>query len=242
VTVRRQRVDILTDFTEAFKGRPLSLFFLVFGVVLVLLAVTTGFQVPGLKQLVVDESYRRSALVLGLVALVLGVVFYYFPGQWRTEVWKPLHVKEDELQGQHGRFVHHGESGGDEAWEISTPTYVENAVWGPSPYRPLQRGDYCAVFRLMIDDRSGDEYPPTAWIDVTSRQAKKRLGFRDLTVRDFAGVNAFQDFPLHFTLLQDESDVEFHVSKFGDNRRLTLDHIDLSRHGVDPDGKQPKGR
>jgi hypothetical protein len=215
-------VGLFAEWAAGFKGRPLSLFFLVLGTVLLLLAVTAGFQVPLLKQLVVDESYRRYVLVLGLVSLALGISFFFVPTRAGSDDWqltevRRWRVKEGELRASLGTPV------GGEAWELATPAYQEFAVYGP--YQPLPRGRYRATFRVKLSDTSGVEDAITAWVDVASGRGKKRLAFRDLAIRDFARADAYQGFPVDFYLLQDESDLEFRTSKMGDQRRLTLQDV-----------------
>src|SRR5215469_13552722 len=72
-------VSMFADWATGFKGRPVSLFFLVLGALCVLLGVTSGFAVPVLQEIVADPSYRLLTLLLGLVFLAAGSALYYFP-------------------------------------------------------------------------------------------------------------------------------------------------------------------
>jgi hypothetical protein len=79
----------LTDWAAGFKGRPLSLFFLILGAVFALLAVTSGFALPVLKGIVAEPNYRLFALFLGLACLITGCALYYLPkGQMQGD-WVP---------------------------------------------------------------------------------------------------------------------------------------------------------
>lgn len=65
-------------FMDAFK-HPLSPLFLFFGAFLILLGVSNGFSLPGLKQVAPDAHSRGIAVFIGIVCCVLAVWLYYHP-------------------------------------------------------------------------------------------------------------------------------------------------------------------
>ena len=64
--------------TGAFK-HPLSLLFFVLGVVLILLGVSDGLNLPVLNQIVAAQPSRGIALLLGVVFCAISVWLYYHP-------------------------------------------------------------------------------------------------------------------------------------------------------------------
>lgn len=68
-------MDKLTEWMTSRFQHPLSLPFLLLGVLLILLGLTTGFQLPVLQQLSIDPSYRTLAVVMGSVFILLSVFF-----------------------------------------------------------------------------------------------------------------------------------------------------------------------
>ena len=58
---------------------PLSLLFFILGALLILIGVTTGLEVPLLKQLAPDVDFRWVSLAIGLVFALLSVLIYYRP-------------------------------------------------------------------------------------------------------------------------------------------------------------------
>jgi len=58
---------------------PLSLLFFLLGSLLLLLGITTGLEVPLLKQLTPDVHYRWVSLALGWGFVLLAIAVYYVP-------------------------------------------------------------------------------------------------------------------------------------------------------------------
>jgi hypothetical protein len=228
-------VGAFTGWAAAFRHRPLSLFFLLVGAVFALLAVTSGFELPILKQVGVSPDSRIVALLLGLGFLGVGVVLYFFPyeplpGERASVEVKRWHVGEGGLHGSYGR------QGDGKEWELSGPSGNEYGIYGP--YEALSRGEYRAVFSLKIDGQSKGDDVKTASLEVTARHAGKRLAVRDITIRDFERGDKYQDFSMPFTVWRVEDNVEFRVAQMDDGRRLTLEYIALFRIAAEPQGKQ----
>jgi hypothetical protein len=101
--------------------------------------------------------------------------------------------------------------------------------YGPSIALP--RGKYRVIFRLKIDAR--DERDEPIWeLDVASNSGAKWLALRTLSIRDFKRSDTWQDFPLDFTLINDENKVEFrgrmgHADR--SRRRITFDKVMVHR-------------
>jgi hypothetical protein len=57
----------------------LSLAFFVLGALLILLGLTTGFEVPGLKQLVPEPSFRWISVVCGVLSVLIAIPIVYRP-------------------------------------------------------------------------------------------------------------------------------------------------------------------
>lgn len=70
--------DLVKWVTEKF-GQPLPLLLFALGTVLLLLGVTTGVDLPVLKELRPDVEHRWVALAFGALLLLSSVVLYYFP-------------------------------------------------------------------------------------------------------------------------------------------------------------------
>lgn len=58
-------------------SHPFSLLFFLLGAILVLLGLTTGFEIPILNQLAPAAEYQRISLVLGVACLLIAVLIYY---------------------------------------------------------------------------------------------------------------------------------------------------------------------
>ncbi len=78
--------------TDKFK-QPLPLLFFALGAVLLLLGVTTGLDLPVLRQLTPDVRYRWVSLASGAAFLLLAVFLYYFPP-------KPVSLVRPKLEGE----------------------------------------------------------------------------------------------------------------------------------------------
>lgn len=65
----------------ATKLEALTVFLGGLGALLVLLGITNGFQVPGLKQLTPNDGSRWIAVLLGIVLIVLAIGIQYRPPQ-----------------------------------------------------------------------------------------------------------------------------------------------------------------
>jgi hypothetical protein len=65
-------------FIEAFK-HPLSPLFLFLGAVLILLGVSNGFSLPGLKEVAPDAHSRGISVLIGIACCVFAVWLYYHP-------------------------------------------------------------------------------------------------------------------------------------------------------------------
>ncbi len=53
--------------------------------ILILLGLTTGFSVPVLQQLAPDKDYRWTALIIGMIFIILSIVVYYCPPKSSTQ-------------------------------------------------------------------------------------------------------------------------------------------------------------
>ena len=69
---------IIKWITDKFQ-QPLPLLFFTLGAVLLLLGVTTGVDLPGLKKLTPEVNYRWTSLGLGSGFLLSAILLYYFP-------------------------------------------------------------------------------------------------------------------------------------------------------------------
>jgi len=58
---------------------PLSLVFFLLGGLLILLGVSTGFDIPLLKKLAPDTNYRVACLAIGGVCCLVAIIVYYRP-------------------------------------------------------------------------------------------------------------------------------------------------------------------
>lgn len=65
--------------------QPLSLLFFLVGVVLLVLGVSTGIEVPLLKQIAPDGNYRWVAISAGAVFVIVAILIYYFPPKSKDE-------------------------------------------------------------------------------------------------------------------------------------------------------------
>ncbi len=74
--------------TDRFQ-HPLSLLFFILGALLILIGITTGLEVPVLKQLASDANFRWVSLAIGLVFVLLSVLIYYRPPK-STKVTYPV--------------------------------------------------------------------------------------------------------------------------------------------------------
>jgi len=76
---------IIDWLTEKFSS-PLSLLFFVLGALLLLLGLSTGFEIPYLeKHLSSANGYQGASLILGGVCLLLALFIYYKPPQKKTQ-------------------------------------------------------------------------------------------------------------------------------------------------------------
>jgi hypothetical protein len=64
--------------TSKFK-QPLSLAFFAFGALLILLGITTGLEIQGLKQLAADPQFRWISIASGLCLLLVAIFIAYRP-------------------------------------------------------------------------------------------------------------------------------------------------------------------
>jgi hypothetical protein len=63
------------------KNHAISLLCFTLGALLLLLAVTTGIEIPGLRQLAPDANSRTVSLGLGAAFIVLALIVYFVPAQ-----------------------------------------------------------------------------------------------------------------------------------------------------------------
>jgi hypothetical protein len=59
--------------TSSFTQRPLVLLFFIVGVVLVVVSLIEGIDVPGSQRVVVVDAYRNLALIIGLVCMIAAI-------------------------------------------------------------------------------------------------------------------------------------------------------------------------
>jgi hypothetical protein len=85
---------IIEWLTDKFQ-QPISLLLLLFGALLILLGVTTGFDLFGLQHVVPEDSRRWIALVLGVIFVGAAVLLYYLSP--RSEKGLPDEFKENFL-------------------------------------------------------------------------------------------------------------------------------------------------
>ncbi|MFH7030525.1 MAG: hypothetical protein ACHBN1_35505 [Heteroscytonema crispum UTEX LB 1556] len=71
---------------------------------LILLAVTISFDLPGLKGIVLYASYRKTSLLLGVIFVLLATLLYYLPPQKTRGIpdvlRMPLLERKDKLLGR----------------------------------------------------------------------------------------------------------------------------------------------
>ncbi|MBE7467790.1 MAG: hypothetical protein HS114_01450 [Anaerolineales bacterium] len=68
-------MEKLTDWlTDRFE-HPLSFFLFLLGGILILLGLTTGFQIPVLQQLSIDPAYRILSIIIGSVSILFSIFF-----------------------------------------------------------------------------------------------------------------------------------------------------------------------
>ena len=72
-------MDKLWEWVNNKFQHPLSLLFFLLGVLLILLGVSTGYDVPVLKKLSSDASYRFISFVTGVVCCAVSILIYYRP-------------------------------------------------------------------------------------------------------------------------------------------------------------------
>jgi hypothetical protein len=78
-------MDSFTEWITSKFQHPFSLLFFLLGVILILLGLTTGFSVPVLQQLALDKDYRWTAIIIGMVFIILSIVVYYRPPKSSTQ-------------------------------------------------------------------------------------------------------------------------------------------------------------
>jgi hypothetical protein len=95
----------------------------------------------------------------------------------------------------------------DAAWEFEGNEQArELGFYGP--YIALPKGKYRAKFRLKIDKRDARDMR-ICHLDVTSNSGEKWFAHQTVSIRDFEQSDQWQDFILDFTMLSNESKVEF---------------------------------
>jgi len=78
--------------TQKFS-HPLTLLFFLLGVVLLLLGLTTGFEIPVLQQVAPALEYQGVSLVLGVICLMFSLVVYYKPPPKKQSDYKSRNEK-----------------------------------------------------------------------------------------------------------------------------------------------------
>jgi hypothetical protein len=81
----------LTEWVTSKFEQPLPLLFFLLGALLLLLGVTTGLEVPMLKQLTPDGNYRWVSIVLGCVFLFVATLIYSMPVV-RRRTWYGIEI------------------------------------------------------------------------------------------------------------------------------------------------------
>ena len=69
------KIDKLTEWMTTKFNHPLSLPLFLLGIILILLSLTTGFELPVLKKLSIDPTYREISLLIGSILLFMGILF-----------------------------------------------------------------------------------------------------------------------------------------------------------------------
>jgi hypothetical protein len=114
----------------------------------------------------------------------------------------------------------------DRAW-----LFTDCSIYGPYLPVPLGKGKYKAIFRLKVDNISG-ENQHIVKLDVVSNSnfdGDKTLARRTLTNGDFKKAGQYHEFPLEFSLFDYERKLEFRIHSAGNHHSTTLDYIQLSR-------------
>ena len=110
-------------------------------------------------------------------------------------------------------------------WEFQPVAKKVPEFYGPCIALP--KGKYRAVFRFKIDSRD-ERDEPICDVGVTSNSGQKWFGHQTISIRDFRQSDEWQDFPLDFNMINDESKVEFRarmadLEKF--QRRIMFDKV-----------------
>ncbi len=181
---------------------------------------------------IINQVFAGKVNYLWVFGGFLGAVLLYgayqrfgrFPFiKWRvTNIHdgKGLLFRDDLLEGKRV---------GD-AWQFQAS--LDNwAIYGPYLRQPLRKGKYRAIFKIKVDDTSG-ENRPIVHIDVAVRSKElgdKRLVGRTLTPTDFNKADEYHYFLLNLHLMADERDLELRVWSNGGRHIVTLDYIRLSK-------------
>jgi hypothetical protein len=87
------------------------------------------------------------------------------------------------------------------------------------------------LFRLKLDNRD-ERDEPVCELGVTSNSGQKWFALRTISIRDFNRSDQWQEFPVDFSMCNDESRVEFRGHMEGvekARRRITFDKVRVYR-------------
>jgi hypothetical protein len=122
--------------TSKFK-QPLSLAFFVLGALLILLGITTSLEIPGLKHLVADPSFRWISIAFGFCLLLIALFIAYRPPP-QPEVLQDagnLPIPEDLKKS----FTAKRDSLGDRQTQILNFVISEATRYGSVSYETVAR-------------------------------------------------------------------------------------------------------
>ncbi len=72
-------MEKITEWLTSKFQHPLSPLFFVFGALLILLGVSTGFNIPALSQITSDPNFRWASLIIGCICCIIAILLYYRP-------------------------------------------------------------------------------------------------------------------------------------------------------------------
>jgi len=161
------------------------------------------------------------------IGAILGAVFFYIIYATNKFPFKKFRVTTNRRDGKSllantskGRPVE------DNAW-----LFADCSIYGPYLPIPLKKGKYKAIFKLKVDNISG-ENQHIITLDIVSNSnfdGDKTLARRTLTNGDFKQAGRYSEFPLEFSTFTYERSVELRIHSSGNHHSATLAYVRLSR-------------
>jgi hypothetical protein len=186
-----------------------------------LVAASTAL-VTAIINLVVPGQISWLWLVPAFV-VPFGVLFIYQGTGLGFKPYKEWRIRAGELIAKGG--IQKGD-----VWEFERGSPGQGLGFH-GPAIALPRGKYRVLFRLKLDNRD-ERDEPVCELGVTSNSGQKWFALRTISIRDFKRSDHWQEFPLDFSMSNDESRVEFRGHMEGvetARRRITFDKVRVYR-------------